>query len=95
VRPKLESGLGPSIEVRLSVDLSTGPLGVPHTPVLLERPGAFDGGRVGARADADGVAAAVGGDGALGRAARGGVEGAEVLNNVVLDERVLSPTVHS
>jgi len=62
-------------------------------PVLLEGPGALDGGLVGACAHVDVVCSSVTSDGALLLGAGGGVVGAEGFDDVILDERVGGPAV--
>jgi hypothetical protein len=64
-----------------------------NRPILLKGPGAINGWLVGAGRLSDLVGRAVRGDGTLVLGLRRGVVGTEVLNDVVLDERVAGPTV--
>ena len=63
-------------------------LALADRPELLEVGGALDGRSVGALVGVDVVGAAVGGDRSLLSGAGAGVVGAEVLDDVVLDQRV-------
>lgn len=85
--------LGPSVEVSASVDGTTRALVRTDGPVLVEGAGALDGGGVVTGALEDLVVGAVDVDGALAGGAGGGVVGAEVLDDVVLNERVAGPAV--
>jgi hypothetical protein len=62
-------------------------------PVLVKGPGALDRGLVNALCLVDVVDRAVDGDAAETGGARRGVKGAEVLDDVVLDEGVAGPAV--
>jgi hypothetical protein len=83
----------PSVEVVLHVDASAGALVLADGPVLLEGLGTIDARRICASCGCDLVAGTVGGDGSLDLGLGGGVIAAEVLNDVVLDERVAGPAV--
>lgn len=93
VRSKLHALGGPGVKVSLHVHGTRAALVGADRPVLLEGLGAVDGGLVGALGLRDLVRGAVSGQGALyGRLGRG-VVGAEVLDDVVLDQRVAGPAV--
>ena len=62
-------------------------------PVLLEGPGAFDGGLIRAGSLENIVRRSVRGDRALARGAGGGVKSAKAFDDVVLDERIGGPAV--
>jgi hypothetical protein len=74
-------------------DGTAGALGVPDSPILIERPGTLDGRLVDALRAVQLVRAAIGCDAADLCGARRWVVGAEVLDYVVLDERVSGPAV--
>lgn len=93
VRTKLLSVLGPGIEVVLDSDGTTNALASPNRPVLLEGSSAVNGRLVGAGGLEDVVCATVRGDGTLLLSSRRGVVRAVGLDDVVLDERVASPSV--
>jgi hypothetical protein len=84
---------GPRIEVRLHVDRTAGTLVLANRPVLLKGLCAVDGGLVGAGALRNLVRGTVGGHGALVGRLRRRVVRAEVLDDVVLDQRVAGPAV--
>ena len=90
---ELETGAGPGVEVVLHVDGAAGALLLADGPVLVEGGGAIDGGLVDALGAVDVVDTAVRGDGPETGGARARVVGAEVLDDVVLYERVASPAV--
>lgn len=83
----------PGVEVGLHVDGAGAALVLADGPVLVEGLGAVDGGLVDTLGLGDLVGRAVGSDAALDGSLRGWVVGAEVLNDVVLDERVAGPAV--
>lgn len=83
----------PCIEVGLHVDRAGAALVCADGPVLVEGLGAIDGGLVDALGLRDLVGGAVGGYGALDGGLRGGVVGAEVLDDVVFDQGVAGPAV--
>lgn len=83
----------PGVEVGLHVDGTRAALVLANRPVLVEGLGAVDGGLVDTLGLGDLVRGAVRGNGALDCGVGGGVVGAEVLNNVVLDQRVAGPAV--
>jgi hypothetical protein len=85
---------GPGVEVSLHVDASTSALVLADRPVLLEGLGAVNGRSVGPGGLGNLVGGTVGGDGALDLSLGRGVVGSEVLNDVVLDERVAGPSVN-
>lgn len=91
---KLHALGSPSIKVSLHVDGAAAALVGAHRPVLVEGLGAVDGGLVDALGLGDLVRRAVGGDGALDGGLRGGVVGAEVLDDVVFDQWVAGPAVN-
>jgi hypothetical protein len=93
VLTELHALAGPRIEVSLHVDASAGALVLANRPVLLKGRGAVNRRLVGAGALRNLVRGAVGGDGALVLRLRRRVVRAEVLDNVVLDERVAGPAV--
>lgn len=84
---------GPGVKVVLHVDGATDTLRGAYAPVLLESPGAVDGGLVVAGGNINVVGAPVGLDAALVLGAAAGVVGAVGFDHVVLDERVASPAV--
>lgn len=90
---QLQSSLGPSIEMGSGSDASTGTLVATNRPVLLECLGTIDGWGVGAGGLVEVVDAAVDGDFSLLLSTVGWVVCAEVLDDVVLDERVAGPAV--
>ena len=93
MRTKLLSVLGPGIEVVLDGDGTTDALASPDRPVLLESSSAVNGRLVGAGGLEDVVCATVSGNGTLLLSSRRGVVRAVGLDDVVLDERVASPSV--
>jgi hypothetical protein len=84
---------GPGIEVSLHVNRAGRALVLTNRPILLKGPGAINGWLVGAGRLSDLVGRAIGGNGTLVLGLRRRVVGAEVLNDVVLDEGVASPAV--
>lgn len=90
---ELETRAGPGIEVLLHWDGSAGSLLLTDRPVLLEGLGALDGWLVVTGGLVEIVDGAADGDGTLAGSAGGGVVGAKVLDDVVLDEWVLGPAV--
>jgi hypothetical protein len=84
---------GPGIEVGLHVDGTGAALVLADRPVLVEGLGAVNGGLVDALGLGDLVRGAISSDGALDSGVGRGVVGAEVLNDVVLDQRVAGPAV--
>lgn len=78
----------PGVEVVGKSNGSRRALGAADRPELLECAGTLDRGRVVTLVGVDIVCVAVGGDGALLGCTRARVEGAEVLHNVVFDQRV-------
>src|SRR5690606_24663995 len=82
---------GPRVEVVPRGDGTAGPLGLADAPVLVEGPGAFDGGRVVPRGLVDVVGTTVGGHRA--HVGTGGPVGAPAFDDVVLHERVPRPPV--
>ncbi len=93
VRAELQAQGGPRVKVRADVDGAGRALVLADRPVLLEGRGTLDRGLVGAGRLVDVVDGAVRGDAAELGGARGGVVGAEVLDDVVLDQGVLGPAV--
>ena len=85
----------PRIEVGLHIDTAAGPLGLANAPVLLKGAGAINRGLVSAGRDSNVISAAISVDGTLALGVGGRVVGTEVLDDVVFDERVASPAVHS
>jgi hypothetical protein len=83
----------PGVEVGLHVDGTGAALVLADRPVLVEGLSTVDGGLVDTLGLGDLVRGAIGGDGALDCGVGGGVVGAEVLNDVVLDQRVAGPAV--
>jgi len=75
-------------------DGSSGTLTLADGPELLEGSSANDGWLVGAGAHQDVVGSTVRCHGALSGGSTGWVVGTEVLNNVVLDQRILGPTIN-
>jgi len=90
---ELESSPGPSIEVGTHINRSAAALVLADRPELLEGGGTVNGGLVGTGADENVVVGAIDVDGAPLLGAAGWVVGAEVLDNVVLDQRPASPAV--
>lgn len=95
VAAQVQANLGPGIKVGRNGDGAADTLVPADRPVLLEGAGALDGWLVGSGADEDVVGAAVDSHLTLLLGTARGVVGAEVLNDVVLDERAASPTVNS
>jgi hypothetical protein len=93
VLTELHALAGPRIKVSLHVDRTAGALVLANRPVLLKGRGAINGWLVGAGALGNLVGAAVGSDSTLVLRLRRRVVRAEVLDNVVLDERVAGPAV--
>ena len=93
VGTKLHAVLLPSIEVSTDVDATGGSVILADGPVLLKGLSAVDGGGVGTGLGEDVVGAAVNLDGALLLSTGGGVVVTELLDDVVLDQRVLGPSV--
>lgn len=91
---KLHSLSSPGIEVGLHVDGTGAALVCTDGPVLVEGLSAIDGGLVNTLGLRDLVRRAVGGHGALNGGLGRGVVGAEVLDDVVLNQRVASPAVN-
>ena len=85
---ELHAKAGPCAEVSAHVDGAGRALALADRPELLEGRGALDGRCVGALVGVDIVDAAVDGDRALLGGAGAGVVGAEVLDDVVFDQRV-------
>lgn len=75
VRSEVEADARPGVEVVLHGDRAADALAGADRPVLVEGPGAVNGGLVGTRADVEVVGAAVRGDLALILASRAGVVG--------------------
>lgn len=92
---KVEADILPGLEVSTGVDRSAGTLVASNRPELLKGLVTLNGGGVDTGADVDVVDRSVNSDLTLLLAAGRGVVGAEVLNDVVLDERVLGPSVNS
>ena len=90
---KLHAVLLPSIEVSTDVDATGGSVILADGPVLLKGLSAVDGGSVGTGLGEDVVGAAVNLDGALLLSTGGGVVVTELLDDIVLDQRVLGPSV--
>jgi hypothetical protein len=93
VLTELHALAGPRIKVSLHVDRTAGALVLANRPVLLKGRGTINGWLVGAGALGNLVGAAVGSDSTLVLRLRRRVVRAEVLDNVVLDERVAGPAV--
>jgi hypothetical protein len=93
VLAELEALGSPGVEVGLHVDRTAGALVLTNRPVLLKGRGAIDGRLVGTSSLGNLVRRAISGDGALVLGVGRRVVGAEVLNDVVLDERVAGPAV--
>lgn len=92
---KVKADVLPGLEVSTGVDGSAGTLVASDRPVLLKGLVAFNRGSVDTGTDVDVIDRSVNGHLTLLLAAGRGVVGAEVLNDVVLDERVLGPSVNS
>ena len=92
-RSQSHAQLSPSVEVRLGRNASAGTLVAANRPELLKGRGTENGWCVGPGALVDIVGITVSIDRALLGGAGGGVVGAEVLDDVVLDEWVLGPAV--
>jgi hypothetical protein len=88
VGAELHAKAGPGCKVVGDRDGAGRALALTDGPELLEVRGALDGRSVGALVGVDVVDAAVGGDGSLLGGAGAGVVGAEVLDDVVLDQWV-------
>ena len=85
---ELHAKARPGCEVVGDRDGAGRALALSDRPELLEVRGALDGRSVGALVGVDVVGAAVGGDRSLLSGAGAGVVGTEVLDDVVLDQRV-------
>lgn len=94
VGAEAEAELGPGVEVRLDVDGAAAALVGPDRPELVKRPRALDGRLVDARRLEDPVSRPVHRDAAELLSPRRRVVRAEVLHDVVLDQRVTCPPVH-
>lgn len=90
VLSQLQAHLGPSIKVLLGGDSAAAALVVANGPVLLKSRGSYDAGRIGASCGRNLVRAAVGRDASLHGRRRGGVIGAEVLNDWSCQHAILS-----
>src|SRR5688572_12954565 len=84
---------GPRIEVIAGGDRSTDPPLLTHAPVLVERARAFDGRLVDALRAIDVIGAAVAGHRAHEPLSARRTVRAPALDDVVLDERILRPSV--
>lgn len=93
VGTELHAELGPGVEVVAGGHGTAGALALTDGPVLVEGLGAGDGGLVHLSVLVDVVVGTVAVDGALVLHARAGVVGAVVLEDVVLDQGTLGPTV--
>ena len=89
----VQTELLPRVEVVRSRDRAARAVRLADGPVLVEGSGALDRRLVDTRRLVDVVGRAGGGDGALEGETRAGVVGTEVLEDVVLDERVRGPAV--
>jgi hypothetical protein len=93
VGTELHAVLLPGLEVSTDVDATGGSVILADGPVLLEGLSTVDGGGVGTGLGEDVVGAAVNLDGALLLSTGGGVVVTELLDDVVLDQRVAGPSV--
>ena len=93
VGTELHAVLLPSLEVSTDIDATGGSVILADGPVLLKGLSAVDRGGVGTGLGEDVVGAAVNLDGALLLSTSGGVVVTELLDDVVLDQRVLGPSV--
>lgn len=93
MRAELETVRGPCVEVVGGGDGAAGALGLADRPVLVEGARALDGGLVDPLGAVDVVGGAVRDHGAEAGGAGGRVVGAEVLDDVVLDQGVGGPAV--
>lgn len=93
MRAQRQPARRPRIEVIRRRDGAAGSVRLPHTPVLIEGGRALDARLVDALRAVDVVRGPVAGDGPKTGSARTGVVGAEVLDNVVLDQRIGGPPV--
>ena len=93
VLTELEALGRPGIEVGLHIDRTAGALVLTNRPVLLKGRGAINGRLVGTSSLSNLVRRAVRGDSALVLGVGRRVVGTEVLNDVVLDERVAGPAI--
>src|SRR5687767_9965443 len=84
---------GPGIEVVARGDGSTHALLLPHAPVLVERARAFDRWCVHPLGAVDVVGATIAGDRAHEALPAGRPPGAPTIDDVILDQRILRPTV--
>ena len=90
---ELHAERGPRIEMSLNIDGTAATLGRTNGPVLLECAGSLNRWLVGTCGLEDTIAGAIAGDCALLRCSARGVICAEVLDDVVLDEWALGPSV--
>jgi hypothetical protein len=95
VGAELEAGLGPGVEVGADVDRARRAVALADRPELVKGAGTLDRGLVDPLRLGDGVGAAVLLDGAKLGGLRRWVVVAERLDDVVLDQRVLGPSVDS
>ena len=93
VGAKLHAEAGPGVEVVGESDGSGRALVAADRPELLESAGALDGGGVVALVGVDIVGVAIGGDRTFLSSTTAWVESTEVLNDVVLNERISGPAV--
>jgi hypothetical protein len=95
VLSKVETELGPGVEVVLHGNTTADTLALANRPVLLEGACAINGGLVGAGRDIDVVVSAVGGEASLVLSTAAGVVGSEGFDHVVLDQWRTSPAIDS
>lgn len=93
VRAQRQASLGPRIEVGGHVDRPAGPLGLPNRPVLVEGRRAVDAWLVDPLRPVDVVSTAVRRHGTEAGSPSAGVVGSEVLDDIVLDQRVPCPAI--
>ena len=91
--PQSHAEAFPRVEVVCRGDCSAGSVGLTDGPVLLKGRCSLDGGCVGTGCLINLVSTAVTGNGAFICKASAGVVGAEVLGDIVLDQRVGGPAV--
>lgn len=94
VTVNVQTSASPGVEVAARLDGAAGALVLADRPVLVESLDAVDARCVVTSALAESIGATVALHGTQVGGIRGGIVGAEVLNDVVLDERVAGPTVN-
>lgn len=90
---KLHAVLLPSLEVSTNIDAASGSVVLANGPVLLKGLGTVDRRSVGTGTGEDFVGAAIDLDSSLALSSARGIVGAEILDDVVLDQGVSGPSI--